>query len=648
MTKVRLVGLKSEQVKVMDTLTRSHVFEPRPTAPIEGAGKVTDSSFIEQVLSKQARLAFAVDFLTAANAEAIKRIKKAKKEKTDAGLDYVPQSTSGRKLITYDDFYDCAAKEYELLAVCDRLETLSFTRTELHTEINKLESRKRLLAPYLPLPIKLSEAGKRRSHAVLIAAGAPTAELKEEELDFPVCAERFAGATSCCIAVVCHAEDEAATKARLTERGFSLCPITEDDTAKTLYLAADGEIAKLKDKLETLFKDVLSYGKYLVEIKTLYDFLGTDLEKYKAEQEFEKTESTYVLEGWIPKSYAAEVIDEIKSKTENIVVYLLEPEEGDDPPTLLDNPKVIKPFESITNMYSPPNYHEKDPNITMSIFFFIIFGMMMADAGYGLVLSLACTLLVRLTHFERGIKNLAAVFGICGISTVIWGALFGSWFGLTYIPPLWFNPLDQPIMLLAVCIILGVVHLMVGYGYQAYYLFRKKKPLDAICDVFFIYLLFVGIGLLALRLAFKLDKAVGDAGLYIVIASLVLIFCTAGRHRKGVLGKLAGGVSGLYGLVNLFSDVLSYARIFGIALAGGAIASAFNTILGVLAGKAFLIPIAVILGVALHIFNLAISLLGAYVHNARLQFLEFYGKFYTGEGRLFAPLGERTKYIRFA
>ncbi|MFR5062049.1 MAG: V-type ATP synthase subunit I, partial [Christensenellales bacterium] len=343
-----------------------------------------------------------------------------------------------------------------------------------------------------------------------------------------------------------------------------------------------------------------------------------------------------------------EIADKIKSATDSVVIYLEKPSDDDIPPTLLDNPGLIKPYESITNMYSTPSYREKDPNFVMAIFFFIIFGIMMADAGYGLILALACTFIVRFTHMEKGIKNLSGVFAMGGVSALIWGALFGSWFGLEILPPLWFNPLEEPIMLLAVCLVLGVLHLMTGYGYQGYYLIKKGKIFDAICDVGFIYLLFIGVALLALPMALpSLPGIVGDIGLYALLSSLVLIFLTSGRHKKGILGKFFGGFGGLYGLVNLFSDVLSYARIFGIALAGGAIASAFNSILGVLAVSPVGIILAVILGIFLHVFNLLISLLGAYVHNARLQFLEFYGKFYTGEGKLFSPMGERTRYIRF-
>lgn len=649
MSKLRLVGLKSEQVKVMDTLERTHLFEPCPTAEIEGAQKNRDTSHLDKVLAKQSKLSFAVKFLTDANDEATKILKLEKKQKLPYSLDYAPYKIGGRQLITYDDFYDCAAKEYELLAVCDVLEKMSFKKAELKSEHAKTENRIKSLLPYIKMPLRFSEAKKTRYVTVMIAlANSRTASCSALSEKFDLCAETFPSDYGTALALVCLNSDEAAVKTALNDSGWSLCTFSYDQTADEIIKELRKKEAQTEKELSDILKDTLSYEKYLLEIKTLYDFLGTDAEKFTADLEFAKTQSTYILEGWVPKEKADDIAAEIKSKTDNVVIYLNEPADDDIPPTLLDNPKLIKPFESITNMYSTPSYREKDPNFVMAIFFFIIFGMMMADAGYGLVLSLVCTFVVRFTHMEKGIKNLTGVFALGGISTIVWGVLFGSWFGLELLPPLWFNPLQEPIMLLATCLVLGVIHLMVGYGYQAYYLIKKKKVFDAVCDVGFLYLLFIGIALLTLPLALtSLPPIVGDIGLYVLLASLVLIFLTAGRHKKGIIGKIAGGFGGLYGLVNLFSDVLSYARIFGIALAGGAIASAFNSILEVLAVTPVGIILAIPLGIFLHVFNLLISLLGAYVHNARLQFLEFYGKFYTGEGRLFSPMGERTKYIRF-
>jgi V-type ATPase 116 kDa subunit len=649
MCKLRLVGLKSEQYKVMDTLTRTHLFQPIPTAQIEGTGKTRDTSHLDKILKLQARLSFALQYLSDANAEAAGLIKRAKKAGVSAGFDYSPYKIGGRQIITYDDFYDCSAKEYELLNKCDALEKLSFEKAELKSEQIKIKNRIKALAPYENMPLKFSAAARSRSAVTIIAfSGGRNASAEALRGRFDVAFEQFPSDSGSALALVCLIDDETAVKSALAESGWSLCQFFFDATAADLIEADRKRLDETEVRLKEILVETLSYQRYRLEFATLYDFLGTDAEKFEAELEFAKTNSAYVLEGWVPAEKSEEIAEKVKSATDNVVVYLEKPSDDDIPPTLLDNPGLVKPYESITNMYSTPSYREKDPNFVMAIFFFIIFGIMMADAGYGLVLALACTFIVRFTHMEKGIKSLSGVFAMGGVSALVWGAMFGSWFGLEILPPLWFNPLEEPIMLLAVCLVLGVLHLMTGYGYQGYYLIKKGKIFDAICDVGFIYLLFIGVALLALPMALpSLPAVVGDIGLYALLASLALIFLTSGRHKKGIFGKFFGGFGGLYGLVNLFSDVLSYARIFGIALAGGAIASAFNSILGVLAVSPVGIILAVILGIFLHVFNLLISLLGAYVHNARLQFLEFYGKFYTGEGKLFSPMGERTKYIRF-
>ena len=655
MSKIRLVGLKSEKNAVMDVLSRCHRFQPQPTACIEGTTVFRDESHLEKVLAKQARLAFAIDFLSKADAEASSKIKNAKKQKTSVGFSYIPSVGGGRPIITYADFYDSAAKEYELLTVVDELEKISFRTVEIRSEITKIDGEIKALLPYEGLSLPFSAAKRYKKVSVMLYQASNASALAKEIVQgYSVVTQLYPSNGGTAMAVVCLNSEIDEVKSNLSENGWIDCPFTGDITASERIEQLKKQREELTRESAKLFEKTLSFEKYLLEMKMLYDFLSADAERFTAEMDFARTGSAYILEGWIPSRDAEAIADEIRSRTNSVVIYITEPEDGDIPPTLLDNPKVIKPFQGITDMYSTPNYREKDPNGVMAIFFFIIFGMMMADAGYGLILALACTFIVRFTKMEKGTKSLAAVFGICGISALIFGILFGSYFGLgkadaKIFTPLWFNPLDEPLMMLIVCIVLGVIHLLAGYTYQAYYLVKQGKVLDAIFDVGFLYILFVGVAMLALPMAVKgLPKIVSDIGLYTLLGSLVAIFLTAGRHKKGIIGKITGGFGGLYGLVNLFSDVLSYARIFGIALAGGAIASAFNAILGVIVGIPYAgYPIAIVLGIALHLFNLLISLLGAYVHNARLQFLEFYGKFYTGEGRQFTPMGGKTKYIRF-
>lgn len=654
MSKVRIVGLKSERNLILNVLERSGSFEVVPTKEIGTGAKVKDVSHLDKVVGKQAKLGFAIDFLNSVNSEVAEciasDIKKHKKDENYAvrDFDYTPaKKTMGRKQIGYDDFYDVAAKEYELLTVADALEKLSFERVEIKSQINKINIINKNLKPYENADIKFSQLRDTKCACVMLALGPKSSA---DPLGGIECyTEEYPSVGGCLLGIVGKKEDKQKIIEKLSLAGFSLCTYSYDALPKEVISRNEDEIKGLIARDEEKLRVALSYTKYLDQIKVLYDVMGLEIEKSLAELEFVKTDSTFVAEGWTPAQNADNLVAEIKKQTEKVVCVVTAPEDGDAPPTLAKNPKLIAPFEDVTNMYAVPSYNEIDPNPFMSFFFFVFFGIMLGDAGYGLVLSILCFVALKLFKFEKGLKNMVFMFAICGISGVIWGLLFGGIFAIETIPALWFNPLQEPIMMLAVSIVLGVIHLCVGYGLNMAAKIKDGKIADAVLDNVFIFTIFIGVALLALNMLLKPESgALGDAGLYVLIGSLVCIALTAGRHNKGIGGKFAGGFAGIYNLINLFSDVMSYARLFGLALASGAIGLAFNS----LGSMFFTIPvigyvIGIIVLIPLHAFNMGLSLLSAYVHNIRLQYLEFYGKFFEGNGRLFTPLGEKTKYVRF-
>ena len=654
MSKVRIVGLKSERNLILNVLERSGSFEIAPTKALGSGGKVKDTSHLDKVVGKQARLSFAVDFLNAVNAEVgeivAADLKKHKKDETYEirEFDYAPAKKSmGRKVIGYDDFYDVAAKEYELLAVADELEKLSFERVEIRSQENKLRIVNRNIKPYENADIKFSEIKDTKCACVMLALGPKGAA---DPLGGIECyTEEYPSVGGCLLGIVAKKEYKQKIIEKLSLAGFSLCRYDYDALPKDVISRNVREIERLNATDEEKLKKALSYTKYLDEIKILYDVMGLEIEKSLAELEFVKTDCTFVAEGWTPAQNAELLVNEIKSKTERVVCNVSEPQADDVPPTLARNTKLIAPFEDVTNMYAVPSHNEIDPNPFMAIFFFIFFGIMLGDAGYGLVLSILCFVALKVFRFEKGLKNMIFMFAICGISGVVWGLLFGGIFAIETIPALWFNPLQEPITMLAVSIVLGVIHLCVGYALNMAAKIRAGKVADAILDNAFIFTIFIGVALLALdMLLVTSGSALSTAGLAVLIGSLAGIALTAGRHNKGIGGKFAGGFAGIYNLINLFSDVMSYARLFGLALASGAIGLAFNS----LGSMFFSIPvigyvIGIIVLIPLHAFNMGLSLLSAYVHNIRLQYLEFYGKFFEGNGRLFSPMGEKTKYVRF-
>lgn len=654
MSRLRLIGLKSDKNKIMNELVRSGAFEVAVTE-LDG-NKSTDRTHLDKVIARRAKVSFAIDYLCAC-AEEYFALKHKNESDVKKGIANPireiaigeQKKEGGRRLIGYDDFYDVAAKEYELIAVCDEIEKLNFARLEYKSLLQKNNSRLRSVIAYENFPLKFSDLRDDANVSVLLAYSG-TAKVAVDFGDLPVFCEKYAANKGTLLGIICRIGDKEKAVSLLSAAGFSLCNITEDCTAAEITEKCKAEDERMRGEEIAALYGILDYYKYLSELKVLYDVISQDIEKSTAELDFITTNNTFVIEGWIPADCAERVVEKVESKTERIVAYLSEPTEDDVPPTLISSKKIIEPYEDITNMYSVPAYREIDPNPFMAVFFFLFFGIMIGDAGYGLILSIGGLIVLKCVKLERGTARMIALFAMGGISAVAWGLLFGGVFAISTVPALWFNPMEEPLMMLGVSIVLGAVQLLTGYALHSAKAFRDGKPLDAIFDSIFIFVLFGGIACIALDMLLKPSAPLTTVGLALIIVSLAGILCTAGRHNKGVLSKIMGGFSGLYGLVNLLSDLLSYARLFGLGLASGAIGLAFNTlgtlffdipvpVLGYVIGFIILVP--------LHAFNLGIGVLGAYVHNARLQFLEFYGKFYEGDGRLFSPMGEKTKYVRF-
>ena len=656
MKKLRLVGLIEECGKVMDTLSESGIFEVCPTSELEVGARGFDTSHLDRLVGKQVKAAFAIDYLKKLDAEAVdlkkERDKAIRKGEKVEPFEYKPANIAkSRKIITSDDFYDGAAKEYELLTVADALEKINFRRLEIRSEITRLSFAINSLEPYKSFPLKLSDMGDTAmTSRLLVYSESVTSDISRLTSEsFPVYFETYPTTRGVLASVITLKENKQTVLDKLSLIGFSKAELSGDMTAAEMIEEKKAESDRLKSEDFELFTDALNYVKYLDAFCILYDFLGLDIEKAQASMGFIRTESTFVLEGWVPSDRAEDVLGAVKARTERVCAFLTEPEKEDVPPTLLENARVVQPFEEITNLYSPPAYGELDPNPFMAVFFFIFYGFMMADAGYGLVMSLAAILILRFFKLEKGSSRLIALIGISGISTVFWGIMFGGLFGIEGIPALWFNPLEEPLMMFGLSLALGVVQILFGYGLYSYKAFKRKRYFDAIFDVLFKITIIAGVGLILLNILLGLSQAFTTAGIVVIIVSLVGIVATAGHNSPTVGGKIAGGFAGIYDLVNLLSDILSYARLFGLALASAAIALAFNT----LGSLFFSLPIVgyvlgIIILIPLHVFNLGLGLLSGYVHNARLQFIEFYNKFYEGGGRLFSPMGEKTKYVRFA
>lgn len=421
-------------------------------------------------------------------------------------------------------------------------------------------------------------------------------------------------------------------------------------------------IHRYEKRIEEIENTITENEKVLVDlaparknIEYLYDLLVTQRDRARIVGEMLSTDTVFYFDGWMP-ARAQEEVEELLKRYE-FYYDIQAPDAEEEVPVLLHNSSVATPFEAVTNMYSLPSRKDVDPTTIMAPFYFIFFGMMLSDAAYGIILSALCFFVLKKYKPEGTIYKMFKMFFYCGISTVIWGALFGGWFG-DFIPvvartlfnkevtidPIWFNPMDDPMKLLVFSLILGAIHLFVGMGVQAYMYFRDGQAMDAICDIILWYVLLIGLTLFGV--GGMIAPAMTMVGKVMSIVGAVGILVTGGRKKKGIVGKITGGLGALYGITGYLSDLLSYSRLLALGLATGVVAQVINT-LGSLAGGgvlgAILLTFALVFGT---IFNLAINALGAFVHSCRLQYVEFFGKFYTGGGREFRPFERKTKYVK--
>ena len=673
MSKLKIVGAKDDQKAILSLLSRSGCFE------VSKAQKASDdtkenSTLIETLKNKQAKLSVAIDYLAKLKEEGLNAnnlIKKGKLEEEVFELEK-DVKTFARLEVSYNELEEVKKSEVELIKICDSLQEISFSRNELNSSIKELKDLKAELAPFASVTMPLSSVGDTQTASVLLASN-PNLSDKEIIEKMGALVEEYPVDNGALWGILCKKDDRPFVVRKLLAIGFEICTLKHEKKPQKIIDESEAEIANLEKQNYAKLREGLGYINRLTHLKALFDISELDLEHILAEANFSFCENTVTIEGWTPFNSAEAIKDKLVSEIKTVSVEIGKVEKGDEPPSLFVNSKLTEPFVAVPKGYAPPTYGELDPTAVMSIFFFIFFGIMLADAGYGLVMAivgLAVGLFVK--KFEVPMKRMILMFGICGLSGVIFGLLFGGIFGIEFISQnhyLWFNPLEEPIMMLALSIGLGIAHLLTAYTLKTIVTIReglkgenkKNKILvifHGLFDSLFMYTLFAGVGMFALSMIIE-DSNFPFVTLFIVLLGITVlgIILTGGRRANGIGGKIAGGLGGVYRLINVFSDVLSYARLFGLAIASGAIAMAFNQIGSLLfafnipIGDGWLIPLGYIIGaiilIVLHAFNFLLSALAAYVHNIRLQYVEFFGKFYDGNGRHFEPLGEKTKYVRF-
>ncbi|MFH1426730.1 MAG: V-type ATP synthase subunit I [Candidatus Kerfeldbacteria bacterium] len=426
-------------------------------------------------------------------------------------------------------------------------------------------------------------------------------------------------------------------------------------------------LAELKENIETAKKSakefeekIKHYGSELYQLRVVRDFLSWQKTQKETERYIETTKKSFILRFWVEKRNLKILEKHLTKITNNYVLTELELDEEEDIPVPLRNSALFSPFESVTNIYGVPRNNEPDPTPFLAPFFVVYFGLALTDAAYGIMLALGAFLAIKILKIPKQNQKLFKVLIWGGISTFILGALFGGWFGidinvdnpvadaLRSIRIL--DPLANPITVLLLTLVLGIFQVMVGIGIKGWWLIKQKNVKDAIMDSG-VWLFFLGSACLwILANQGILPDSTQQIFLYMILAGVLALVATQGRNNKNPFMKILMGIGSLYGLVGYFSDVLSYSRLLALGLSTAIIASVVNLVAFLFKDMIPWAPlgwvIAIVILIGGHIFNLAINVLGAYIHSGRLQFVEFFPKFMEGGGRRFRPLAKESKYVR--
>lgn len=444
--------------------------------------------------------------------------------------------------------------------------------------------------------------------------------------------------------VMCHGSVKERALSALRDLGFSTVSFRGmTGTAKENDKALAENLAALEKERQEIEQRIAGLGGKRETLLEASDRAAIALRREEAKSRLVGTDKVFLLEGWLPADRCAEIEKTLKPFT--CAIETREPTEDEYPqvPVQLKNNKLTRPLNMVTEMYSLPAYGTLDPNPLMAPFFILFYGIMMADMGYGLLMMIASVIISKKYRPKGTSGELFSLLGLCGISTFIMGALTGGFFGdfltqlvaivspgTVFALPKLFDPLDDLTMILIGSMALGMVQIVTGMAISLIEKCKRKKFLDAFFEEITWWIMFIGIALLAL--------GKGAAVLYVGCALVLLGPIVQGKGW----GKLTGVFGSLYNHVTgYFGDILSYTRLMALMLAGSVIAQVFN-MLAAMPGNVIAFIIISMLGNAM---NFGLNLLGCYVHDLRLQCLEFFNKFYVDGGKPFRPMTLDTEYV---
>jgi len=661
MKKLTVCALKDHRKAILERLQKAGVMDILPGVPEEGTKKM-ETLVSEQRYERHGNIA----------RDAVQILNRYQPEKKGFF-----ESLNGKTEVKEQELQRVSDNHVAILNEGRAILRLQKSIEDNQADILKYEGRIEMLRPWEDYDIPMNFRGTRTVRVLtgtlpgaktraeiknLLSAKVPEAENYEVDV-----ISTLEDRTNFVLTAL--KEEADALENALREEGFAEATWNQETSPKEQIRDLQADIKACENSISEQEKELLTYIPSRHDLEMLYDYYLIRAKKYHYLGNLSQTENVFFIEGFVPEKYAEPLASVLENEYQAFA-EVTEPSDADDVPVLLQNNSFSESAEGILESYGVPHKGEMDPTFWMSIFYVVLFGIMLSDAAYGFIVSLGCGIvLLKCPKMAKSMRRLIKLFFWCGLSTIFWGVLFGGYFGdaitvvarnffnkEVVIPPLWFAPLDAPMKMLIWSLLFGLIHLIAGLFLKGYSLLKDKDVVGFIFDVLCWVLMIVGLVLILI----PTDLFAGLAGRQITFPGWINtlskimaligalgILVMSGRRKKNIALRLALGAYDLYGITSWLSDILSYSRLLALGLATGVMATVFNQMGsmfggGIIGGILFLIVF--LIG---HVFNLAINMLGAYVHTSRLQYVEFFGKFYEGGGRPFTPFDRETKFVEF-
>ena len=458
--------------------------------------------------------------------------------------------------------------------------------------------------------------------------------------------EVFTSETEHGYVILYRSGDRVAVQELLEEHGFKELDYEEEQVPAAYLDRLEGEIKEQEAVVAATLAELQNSQKELDQLKYQMDYLLSLGAREEAKSLLASTQSLVALEGWIETSQVASLRDFLQEGFGSRV--LLETrdvteKDWDDVPIQLRNNALVEPFELVTEMYALPKYYEKDPTPIVSLFYFVFFGMMVADIGYGLLLTVATGFALKAFKLKPGTAKNLRFFSLLGISVALWGVVYGSFFGFE-MPFALISTTSNAMTILILSVVFGFVTVLVGLFLGGMKNVRLKDYTEAYNAGFAWVLILLGLMLLAVGNILPGMSLLVPIGKWLAILNAIGILIVSIVSAKKLSG-LASGLFNLYNVSGYVGDLVSFTRLMALGLSGASIGSAFNLIVNLFPplGR---FTVGLVLFIVLHAINMFLSFLSGYVHGARLIFVEFFGKFYEGGGKPFRPLKPSERYIK--